>query len=325
MPPRPVSEKGTLIPRYLPAFIAYAPPGRGSSISYSSSSSLGSTVVFSDSRGQSMKFTVTAGSLIPMVEKFDMSLAYGNIWGSTKTDQVDFAVSRTTSYRLPGKGDELDHDEDQVWFLVKPRLEITATPESYYGPAAITWTFVADQQLLPYFMYVGELRGNYTIPTEVQNSLNRWGIDQQDLESLLATHPFPNGYAPGQPLDPKRFEYIKTFAYRPPLSPMSPSGIQTEEVGRKEASSTTQAFEVTRTLDGEVSGSVSFLGMFSAGFKLNGGMSWKMSTSAKSALAGEQRNTITISQPSFGYSGPQVVRVYEDKLFKTYFFAPAWE
>lgn len=326
MPPRPRGELGVLTPKYLPTFIAYAPPGgTASSVAYSSSSSLGSTLTIADSEGQSMKFTAAAGSLIPMVEKFDMSLGYGQMWGSTRTDQIDYTVSRTTSYRLQGKGDELSSDEDQIWFLVRPQLQVTATPASYYGPATITWTFKSDQQLQPYFMYVGELRGEYAIPEAVQASLTRWGITQADLNALLATHPFPNGYAPGQPLDPKRFTFIKTFAYRPPLTPKGSTGLQVEEVGRKEGNATTLAFDVTRTLDAEVSGSVSFLGMFSAGFKLNGGMSWKLSTSVKSALAGEQRNTISISQPPYGYSGPELIRVYEDSLTKSYFFAPAWE
>ncbi len=269
--------------------------------------------------------TVGVGLNIPGITKDDASIAFGSIWGTTRFDAIDVAVTHTSGYRKAGEVDGIDHDRDEVWFLVNPTMAMTATAESYYGPASVTWTLDGSEELRPYYLYVGELRGTIPLPDAVRADLERWGLTQADLSQLLKAHPFPDGIEPNAPLDPARFEYVNTFAYRPPFSGTSPSNSQPFALGRKVTNTSGLSADISFSTDAEFSASATFFLIASASIKLSSSYVVTTSTSAKSALANESTSTLSVGQPSFGYGGPSVLRVYEDKVFKTFFFTLDWE
>lgn len=324
MPPHPVPEKGTLTVRYYPTHIVYAPPGRSSSIGYSSGTAVGTTVTIADEHQVSLKVTATVGFKIPMVAEAQLDVAVGNIWGNTKTDALDIAVSRTTGWRKPGNIDGIDHDEDEVWFLALPQLAMTATPASYWGPADVTWMLEPDQRLEPYFLYVGELRGTKPIPKEVQANLDRWGFEPQDLASLLSGDALATGTAPNQTMDPARYEFIGTFPYRPPYSANSQPETQTLELDRKETNSSAIESKNTFTVDASLTAGANFTNIFYAKVKIDQGIKIITSTNRKASIANDVKTNVVVGQPSYGYTGPTVLRVYEDKMFKTFVFALDW-
>lgn len=322
--PPPTSEVGQIVPNVIPTHVVYAPPGKGSSIAYSNGSTWGSTITIKDAQKRSMEVEAGVGMKVPDAFSAGLTLTTGNSWGNTRTDALDFAVTTSTGYRKPGEGDDMDHDLDEVWFLVAPKLRVKASPATACYPSKVTWTMDPDQQLRSYFLYLGELRGTRPIPAAVQADLTRWGVTALDLQNVLAVHPFPNGSEPNQGMDPARFEYLTTLPYRPPYSPGSPVASQPYGITKKTGSSSTLEAEVGYSTKLKATGGFNFLDIFNASVSLTGASSMTFTTSHKSTVSGETQSTLTLAQPSYGYAGPTVLRVYVDKVFKTFIFTLDW-
>ncbi len=50
-------------------------------------------------------------------------------------------------------------------------------------------------------------------------------------------------------------------------------------------------------------------------------MSWITTTTTKHTNATNTTESLVIAQPDFGYTGPTILRVYEDLMWHTYVFA----
>jgi hypothetical protein len=53
---------------------------------------------------------------------------------------------------------------------------------------------------------------------------------------------------------------------------------------------------------------------------------WTESTSVKDSAGTSlsEQPTVVVGQPTFEYAGPTILRVYVDKIWKTYFFSLDW-
>lgn len=324
--PRPEAQKTIIVPKYYPTHIVYSLPGRGSTIAYASGNTVGTTVTLGNSTKQTLKATVGVQWRVPAITEGNVLLSFGQIWSTAHSDSTDIGVTVTSGYRKPGAADWIDHDEDEVWFLVKPQVTITMVPASSYGPETIDWSMDPNQAFIPYFLYVGELKGTRMLPASVASRLAEWGFTTDDFKTLLSGHPFPDGAEPNANIRRDRFEYLTTLPYRPPQSANSPPSVQTHEVSRKDSQVTTNDFSLAYTVDFNsqiAAGNPLWVG-FAAFFKFEDGMVWTNTASNKLTQTGEAKSTVTLSQPSFGYTGPTLVRVYIDKVYKTFFFTLDW-
>jgi hypothetical protein len=273
----------------------------------------------------------------------DVIVASGSIkvganttFGTKTTSEQEITYEPTETFRIPGQSDFVNHDWDQIWFLVKPAIHVKVQerPGPPYPVATeVSWQYVDGQQATTFWVYAGELLGHLAMPQEVQNQLLAWGFAEEDRLTLLAADPlvWPTNVrtvdANGTPIElmlpagsmlPQRFELVEVLPYRPLGSPTEQPTVLTYSVKKVQ----------TDSFAAEVSQSYSVSTEYSAGFNFIAKAHWKfadkftysLATTAK--LSEKQTNTdaLTLGQPSFGYAGPVLVYVYEDKLWHTYAF-----
>lgn len=323
-PPKPTPVVGTVTPKFMISHVVYSVPGRSSSMSYVAGDTVGSTTTLSNSQRMTAKVTVGASGSF-MGTGSDVSLSWGTAWGTSSENSLDWALTRSSGYRKVGQRDLIDHDDDEVWFMVRPRLSMTVIPASEWGPQSVSWTFAAQRQMVPYYLLVGELKGTREIPPDVWRALDNFGITTTDFSELLKADPFANlALSPNQPLDPARFELVSTFPYRAVATSDGQPSPQTLELRRRVANSSTQRSTVEYSVGFGLQGSVGFMDVARLYFKLNEDATLTSSSSSKTSTETVTTNAITVGQPTFGYAGPTVLRVYEDKVWKTFFFALDW-
>jgi hypothetical protein len=202
---------------------------------------------------------------------------------------------------------------------------MTVIPSSAWGPQSVSWTFAPQQQMLPYYLLVGELKGTRPIPPDVWRALDNFGITTEDFPELLKANPYAEqAPLPNQTLDPARFELVNTFPYRAVTTSQGQPSPQTLTLRRRTTSSTTQVSTVEYNVGFSIQGGVGFFDIARIYFKLTDEATFTSSSSFKTSFDSTIANTITVGQPAFGYVGPTVLRVYEDKVWKTFFFSLDW-
>jgi hypothetical protein len=322
-PPKPIAERGKIHPRYLITHVVYAPPGRSSSVQYQNGSTVGSTMSVTDSMKHNLdtSFGVSGGFL---GSEGGLSVSVGNAWGGSSSKSVDVALTHTSVYRKPGQQDAINHDDDEIWFLANPELAAIATPDSPYGPAKITWHFDPEFPGVPFFLRVGELKGTEPIEPGIQAALDYWGITPEDYPEMLKADPFSNGAAPNAPMDPARFDLISVFPYEPLPSAGAQPAPQTYTVTRRQVNTSERRSDATFSQSVKVSGTLGFLGIAKSFFSVSAGASFTMSSANRTSTESNTSDSVTVGQPAFGYTGPVVLRVYEDKIWKTLVFTLDW-
>ena len=79
--------------------------------------------------------------------------------------------------------------------------------------------------------------------------------------------------------------------------------------------------ESSYTTSVTVSGTASFVGLFKASMTATTGMTFSHSTSQRNTTGSSTTQSFTLTQPPYGYAGPTIVRVYLDKVWKTFVFS----
>lgn len=172
---------------------------------------------------------------------------------------------------------------------------------------------------------MGELMGTRAIDSGMQAALNYWGITRSDFLEMMKADPFATrGTEPNMPMDPARFTFVSAFAYRPLALPGHQPGSQTLALQRRTGSSTTSTQGVDYFVDARFGGSLRFLGLAEAFFAVKNKLSVSNSASRKTSTENTTTNTVTVGQPAYGYAGPTVLRVYEDRVWKTFVFNLDW-
>jgi len=299
--------------------VYYDVPGLRSSTRYTSASRVGSTT----RNTTTWKNTVTVGATIgwkAITGSVDVS--GGRAWGSTTNDVVDVQVAQTQGYTVTGYGtDYIDHSNDRIWFVVNPLINLTYTSATAAKPASVSWAFASTQPSTAYiyWAYVGWLVNPSTMPANVRTLLDEAGITASYYSELLKADPFAYGVTPGQYIDSARFEYVTTIPYIPLNSPSAPPLTTDYGLSRSVTNSTETIREVTYTASVKVTSGQPW-GSASAGNLFT----WGSSSSVKTATTSDSGEFITVGQPSFGYGGPTVLRVYADRIWKTFFVAQDW-
>jgi hypothetical protein len=310
--------------------------------------SVGDTIGANFSAEKSFKneFAVTwgvkEGALFPG-GTFELEL--GSNWESGSGDSTDFALSFTSAYRKNGQSDFINHNDDEVWFIVKPVFKLKVWPESPYGGAKVEMGMQKAGEGVPFFLYAGELNGNYPISPGVVEALTRWGFQFEDLDELLKADPLappgPGALAryigtatsvPPPPwgneliktMDPARFELLGVYPYKPLTSPSASASVQSYEVARKNVITTSSSASTSYIVRAQLGAEFGPPGGAKAFVKIQDKMTFTNKSSVKNSTETNMKNTVTVAQPSFGYVGPTVLRVYVDRIWKTYVFQVDW-
>jgi hypothetical protein len=312
--PDPIPITGVVIPTFYITHVVYAVPGLSSSVAYVNGSTFGSTVTLDNSFTSDEKVTVSNSGGIFVGG--DITVSTGSSFGNTSSNSTDVSIRETHTYTKFGQDDFVNHDDDEIWFLVHPRLDVSFSDSTAKN---MTWSFSANQQLQPYFVYVGELKNPSLMPPAVKTFLDSAGITSAYYAQLLKADPFANGDIA---IDPSRYQLPPNniFPYEPPLEAGDKPSTQVAALLRDTTNRSTDKRTTSYSVGFSVSAGVSFFSLFSSKVTVANTLTFAMSTSTTLASTTTVGETITIGQPLFGYNGPTVLRAYVDKIWKTYLF-----
>jgi hypothetical protein len=223
--PTPTPVNGTIEPKYVVLTVTYAPPGAGSSVTYSNSTMMGTSLSLSNSFTSTTSQTTSGGGGVKL-SIFGISLGGGvSATSSTQfTQETDssssIAVNQTATLStvVPGPSSSaqgLNHDVDLVWIWLNPVLNFSMS-----SSGAITWTgFTFDLrdpagEMDVIGIPVAFLNGHQTMPANIADVLaRRWaprvvcvagsagcgtdgtadpGLTASDLAAILTADPFSN-------------------------------------------------------------------------------------------------------------------------------------
>lgn len=210
----PALLRGVVLPKYLVLTVVYAPPGTNgshstSSVSYQAGSSTGTTTSASQSfkTGNSLSFEASAnfaGSGAGVGTSFEASQS------STDSQSLEIKKSTTATITLSGPSqDGISHDEDEIWLLLNPTVNLALSSSS------AGWMLANTQSVIQY-VQVGYLNGHEAMPPGLAAALQTAGITSQDYPDILARDPLADG---SSPVDARRFMPLNTtFPYEPPVT-----------------------------------------------------------------------------------------------------------
>lgn len=325
-PPLPPVQRFQLTPNYLITHVVYAPPGRSSNINYSASSTVGTTT--SATKGFKNDTKVTAEVSGNFFLNPSLSVTGGRTSATSRTDALEVTETLTQGSTTFGQVDGIDHNYDEIHLLIRPLLDVTFQPAGQLPTqkASISWKFAAGDGInndIPYYVYAGWLNSPASMPGTVRNTLDFYGVTQDQYTTLLAADPLFTGVAPGQLMDPGRFEFIGDFPYEPPFAAGDQPNNRVYGVSRKTTSTSTSTSEVSYSVG--FTASVGYdISLFKAKLTVSSNWTWTNSSSTTMTAGTGTTEVLTVGQPAFGYGGPTILRVWEDKLYKTYAFTLDW-
>jgi hypothetical protein len=318
----PTVVSGLVTPDLLITHVIYAVPGRASSVQYTGGTTLGSTTTSKNSFKQEMgvTFSGSAGK-VPATSSFELSV--GSAWASSRTDAMDVTLKNSSGYKKTGQVDVVDHDDDEVWFMIRPALEVTvSTPAPPGLPRKVSWKFAAAQpEAVSFFLYVKHLKNPSLMPEGDRVFLEHFGISSDRFPEILNADPFAF-VEPGTTvaIDRTRFDAVAAFTYMHPVDPGDQASTQTYGLTRTVTNSTMEDAEYSYSVGFKVSAGFSFFDAFNATLALQDKFTWTSSSSRKIATGSDEGETVTVGQPSQDYQGPAILRVYVDKIWKTFVF-----
>jgi hypothetical protein len=348
-PPPPVT--GTVTGKYLVLTVIYAPPGTNggksaSNTSYESDSSTGTTSSNSSSFKQdySVSATVKFGlgcstdgsgkTTCPLSVGGGASFEYTK--NDTHTDALDMKKTVSSKIVVPGpSADGVDHDRDEIWLLLRPKWGFTVSGKS------VTWTFDPDQsQAVVQFVFVGALKDPTKLAPGVLRDLQAAGITTQDYAEILAADPLsqclppvalpfatprPNGPSVCNTPVPAAPRYVSAFTsvpYDPPFAQGDTVTTQTITIDNSLVSTQTDSSQYSNKIGITVESGLDFKPVFEASLKEENDFTWTETNTTSNLAGSEQKMSLTMGGPAFGYTGPVNMAVYYDTLYKTFAFVP---
>lgn len=311
----------TLTPDYVVTTVIYAPPGKSSSMQYQSTTTVGSSTSSTKSFQNSTDVTASASGTWG-VGNASVSVTANHTFGDSDTSQVDLTTTWSKGYKKPGETDGINHDWDEIWFVMKPILNISFTPSIANGPATTNWEFGQGDGVttdITFFAYAGELNGDLPMDDQLQNLFTANNITPDMYAGILDADPFFQGITPQPGMNSPRFDYIGEFPYQPPATSGGQPSTQTYSVAQSTTTSQTTASSYSNSVGFTVSGGAN-IGAFKASLSVSSKWTWSHSSSKKDSTGNGSTDTFTVAQPTYGYKGPGLLRVYEDRIFKTYAF-----
>lgn len=145
-------ESGTVTVSYLVMGVIYSPPGKRSSVKYSTQSTMGSLVSASSSFKSETSVGVQAqGGILAAGESAGFSVT--NSESETSSNSVKVVYATTTGISLSGSEDAVNHDNDEILFLINPVISISKEEGGNY-----LWGLVPSQNTRLYRISVYQLK-----------------------------------------------------------------------------------------------------------------------------------------------------------------------
>ena len=316
----------TVIPDFVITNVIYAPPGKSSSMQYQSTTTVGSALTSSKSFQNSTDVTASASLGVTMNGGMvGASVSYNHTFGDSDTSEVDQTTTWTQGEKVPGETNGIDHDWDQIWFVVHPIMNVSFTPGVAGAPNATNWQFGqgdGETSDIAGFAYAGELNGDIPMSAQNQQLFGAFNITPDMYPGILQADAFFQGISPIPGMDTDRFDYIDEFPYQPPPSPLGPGQMPSTQpyaVTQSTTTSDTKTSSYSNSVGVTVSGGFN-VGLFKESESVSNKWTWTHSSSNKESTGIGSMDTLTVGQPDFGYNGPGLLHVYEDRIFKTYAF-----
>lgn len=319
VPPDPTIQ-GKVLPKYYVLAVVYAPPGTkgggsSSSVNYGSGSTAGTTVSSSHSFKQKYQLSVTATFGDPKADSLAIGASFAYSRNSTNASALDIKKTIASEINVPGPSvDGIDHDRDQIWLWLNPKIGLTLTATS------ASWTLQDGQTADIQFVFVGHLKNPNLMPPGVAARLQTYGITTADFPNILSADPFANG---SPAIDPARYQSVHTtFPYEPPFAQGDPVTTFKTTITNANTDSNSLTKENEYTLGATVQGDTGFFSLFQTEIKSEDSWTWTNSKTTGSSTSTTESASATVGGPSFGYTGPTDMGVYYDVYYKTFLFVP---
>jgi hypothetical protein len=346
------TEQFNLNPRFIVTAIYYALPTKASSVTYSQTTSFESTLTSTASSEQDMEQkTIASGMAGPKETNATAQLTADTQVKQTATNvnSVDIVTSSAFAPTYKGQADTVDHDYDEISFVINPTVQMSFIPGTAGMPdiaqAALgggdtsvlidcNGDGVPDTQQYdhPFNVYVGELLGHIPwIDSNDPVTLACLGFTSNDLAQLLQADPLAPPLEGSNSLDPSTLP--GRFV---PLNQVCTTGGCTaaNEVsfGQPGSGSSTQLVEetvskmtqtTTDTLVTEVGYTIQ-VGSTAWGLSFSDAITqtwiWTQTMSQANVNGTDTKDTIVIGDPATD-NGGRLVHIYKDLIFQNYAFS----
>jgi hypothetical protein len=318
--PQPI-QRGSLVPEYFVTHVVYSPPGRTSSVTYSSATSMGTTTSVSSGFKTDVKVTAEASGTFGWGSGGG-SISAGVSTSTNKTDASEVSVTVSQGHRTPGQSDLIDHNYDEIHLLLRPKVDLSYQAPALAGEKAkISWKFGQQDGVnygIPYMVYAGWLNNSIAMPSSVRDLLAFYGITSDKYAKILAENPLYTGTFPNMTMDPERYQLIDVYPYTP-LPQGAQSNTRMYSIDQRNTTSTSSTSDRSYSVGLAANAGADF-GVVKAKLNLSSSWTWTNSSTVRTSNGQANMDSLSLGQPSFGYNGPTLVRVYVDKVYHTYAF-----
>lgn len=301
--------------KYKVLTVVYAPPGTAngystSSVSYSSGSGSGSTT--SSEKAFNQSYAVSASATFGTNNGASGSFSYSRNSSNTRAINLNKTYGTTIASYGP-QADGIDHDRDQIWLWLNPRMRLSLTEE------AGVWSILPQTMELQY-VYVGHLKNPALLPAGTKARLDAAGITTADYAEILKANPYAYGAAGA--VNTARYAKLNTtFPYQPPYAPGDPVPTfgysATYTRAASSTSSVTNAYAVGLSVESGFD-----LGFLQAKLQNQNQWTWTDTDTRSTTTSTSESAQVTVGGPSYGYTGPTLMSVYYDTLYKSFLFVP---
>ena len=309
-PPVP-PETGLVTLDYIVVSVIYAPPGNPSAegnVSYKSESKLGTTISFTSTFKNTA--TVTASGSVAGGELSTAS-------SSARKDSVTVSMSRggTTNVSGPNSIGGINHNYDQIWIWPHAKIAFTISADGN----SVGWSPDMGGVSLTY-VTVGQLNGSFPMSAETKRFLDSIGVPQSKYASLIANSAFATN-PDRATLPPPRYMYWGNAPYKGPETVQDKTNNYEKEFATEDIATKAADFETENKASFFIGAdNVSFLGLFKATMKFTDEFNVTLHNTTELTRSNNQKASVKIAGPGFGYSGPEWVDVYFDTVFNSWAF-----
>lgn len=206
-----LQQTSTVQPLYFINGVMYSPPGRTSIATSTTGSVIEVTVSSAASFNSDVSLTASVDSIGGIAgDGISVTVSKGD--GKTTADGKDFKLSMQTSQPVQSNGgDMVDHAADRIYIWPKPTINVVVQPP--VGTSIMnqgSWSFGPATGQGPFFSFAQWLINPSTMPANVANYLNNFGVTSQYYNEIVQNaDPFALG---SNQLDASRFILQRHFA-----------------------------------------------------------------------------------------------------------------
>lgn len=305
-PPPPKRAEVMVYPKYQVIALEYVPPGDGSSVEYSHSTTRGSKI--------DLKQSFKSGIHIAIEGNVTVDGEY--LVGTSSGQSFEFETEEGRKRGLEGRTDTVDHEKDQFLIWLNPSVDLNLVDNN------ITATFGTRDDAKPdvVSLTVAELKNPATIPDKKRAKLDKKGFTKSDYANILALDPLADSDATDDPttVDPKRYAYvdqIDLIGSDHPDDGIQQGGI---EISSKDASGISVGVSESSSVEIGTKEGAKLFGLIGEEMTVAGKMEYEFEGSTE-ATAGEAASaSVMLETKSPQYTN--AIDVYYDQLFKVFAF-----